>query len=356
MDYGRGVLVILGDHGYTESGGYGGAEPAIIRQPLVMIGDRVAPGQYSDVTQTDIAPTLATLLGTAPPTSAQGRVLFEMLRLDEKDKSVAQLALAGQRMILAEAYLSAVAGEDATLPDSLATDLAQAKNAFAQNNVSGAFQLARLAQETADTQLALARANYVRGKQLPRLLVSAILLLVWAITMWRRRGVYAGLIVVAAVITVALYHILFRLQGFEYSISTIHNFSGWPFSVARRITVSLLAGGGLILILLMLTNEQNWITLLGTGYGFGALVTFVFSLPLFWTFWQNGFTVAGYLPPVDVAFWQVTASFEAMISAMLGLILPWPIMLLILFVNMIRRSLNQTQPQPERDALPGLHL
>lgn len=354
IDFGRQVLVILGDHGFTPAGGLGGAEPDVTRRPLLMSGDAVAPGNYSDISQNDVAPTVTTLLGVAPPAWAQGRILFEMLRLDEQEQAVAQLALAHQRVDLIQAYAAAVAGQ--AVKTTLGDEVQQAELVYTQKNSSGAFELARLAQQTADTQMASIRHQHIRSEQYPRLFVAVVILFVWAVVMWRRRGRYVSVILMAAVLTIGLYHLLYQLQGFEYSLSTITDFSDWPFSIGRRITVSLLAGGGFILILLMLTSEDNWAVLLGTSYGFGVLVTFIFALPLFWAFWKHGFTVTWYLPNVNVAFWQTNALYETMITAILGLLLPWPITLLIAFVNLIRRSLDRTRSQPKQDALPGLHL
>jgi predicted AlkP superfamily pyrophosphatase or phosphodiesterase len=47
------------------------------RVPLIFLGDGIAPGQYEgDVRTVDIAPTLAELLGTAPPSDIDGKVLM----------------------------------------------------------------------------------------------------------------------------------------------------------------------------------------------------------------------------------------------------------------------------------------
>ena len=139
VNFGESVLIIVGNHGHTESGGYGGSEIEITRQPLVMVGDSIAPGSFSDVQQTDIAPTITTLLGASPPFAAQGRALFETLRLTELNQTLVQLALAQHRINLAKEYSEAVSGETAAVPDSLDADLAQANFALEENNISGAF-------------------------------------------------------------------------------------------------------------------------------------------------------------------------------------------------------------------------
>ena len=179
--------------------------------------------------------------------------------------------------------------------------------------------------------------------------------LVWFVIMWRRRGFHAGLIVIAALLTLALYHTLYQIQGYSYSLSSVQSLTELPLEIARRTAVSLLVGGGLVLVVLMLVKEDNWLTLLGCGYGFGVLVTFMFSLPLLWAFWQNGFAVTWRLPEVQPAFWQLTALFEVLVSAILALLLPWPIMILNLFTSLIRHYLSGSRAQ-KSDALPGLRL
>lgn len=356
LDLNRSVLVVLSDHGHIPDGGHGGDEVEVIWQPLVMIGQGITPGNYSDIHQTDIAPTVATLLGLAAPTASQGRILFELLRLDEREQAQVQLSLAQQRLALAEAYVSQIEGASTPVPQAILTDLARAQTAFITNNLSGAFQLALLTQQEADAYLLAARRYRVAAGQWWRLPVALIILLVWFSFIWRRRGEHAGSILIAAGLTIGLYHALYQLQGHTYSVSGLRDFSEWPFDIARRTAVSLLAGGGLMLIFLMLAREEDWLTLLSTSYGFGLLVTFAFALPLFWAFWQNGLTATWHLPAILPAFWQITGLLEVMIAAILALVLPWPIMILNLFVNLIRRRLDESRARAKSDALPGLHL
>lgn len=355
LDLHQAVLVILADHGHTPDGGHGGDEVEVVWQPLVAIGQGIIPGRYSDVHQTSIAPTLTTLMGLAPPTANQGRILFEMLHLTERERATAQLVLVQQRMLLAEAYLTALNNAPTKLPQAIATDLARAQTDFIANNINGAFQLAQLTQQEVDGYLHTVRSNWIRTEQVVRLGVAGVTILVWLITLWRRRGLHAGSILIAAIFTVGLYHLLYQLQGHSYSVSALRNFSEWPFDIARRTAVALLAGGGLLLIFMMMARESNWITLLGTGYGFGLLVTFIFVLPLSWAFWQNGFILRWYFPAILPAFWQVTGLLEVMIAAILSLLLPWPIMGLNMFVIWMRRRLDESRAR-KSDALPGLHL
>lgn len=356
IDLNNQALIILSDHGFTSAGGHGGDEVEVIWQPLVMLGGQVTPGSYSDIYQTDIAPTITTLLGVAPPAAAQGRILFEMLRLNEHDRAVAQMMLTQQRIALAEAYATQIAGPNTSLSDKLLSDLSRAQADLIQNNVAGAYQLALLTQREADTIMAVTRHNQIRAEQWPRLVAAALVAGMWGFALWRRRGTYAGLIIVAAIITLSLYHILYQIQGYNYSLSSLNNPDNLAFEVGRRAGVSFLAGSGLILIILMLTQEKSWLILLGAGYGFSLLVIFVFALPFLWAFWQNGSVVEWYLPAVSPLFWQITALYEVMVAAILGLIIPWPMMLLTLVVNHARQYLDEGHPHNEPDTLSRLHL
>ncbi len=356
LDFNRVVLVVLADHGHVPDGGHGGDEAEVIWQPLVLMGQNIVPGSYSDVRQIDLAPTLTTLLGLAPPTANQGRILFELLHLAERDQAAAQLALAQQRLVLAEAYLSALSGSSAPLPEVISADLVKAQAAQAGDNLSGALELARLTRQEADTLMLNTRNGYIALERWIRLVIVLVVMALTLTLLWRRRGLHAGAIILAALFTIGLYHVLYQLQGHAYSVSALRSFSDWPLDIARRTAVSLLAGGGLMLIFLMMTREEHWLTLLNAGYGFGLLVTVLFSLPLLWAFWQNGLVIDWYLPAMLPAFWQMTGLLEVMIAAILGILLPWPIMILSLFVSLTHRRLDESRARSRSDTLPGLHL
>lgn len=355
MNLGPNILVILSDHGYLANGGHGGDEPEITQQPLVMLGGNLLPGEYSTVRQVDIAPTMAVLLGLAPPTAAQGRILFEILRLNDRDRAASQLTLARQRIFLSQAYISVMHGRNIPIPASLAEDLARAEMIFANNNINGTFELASLIRDQAEAEMNRTRYDFINQAQGWRLVIMGSLVLLWAITMWQFRGPYMTVIIFAAVSTVALYHGLYQLQGHSYSLSSIQNFAELPLEITRRATVSMFIGGGILLIVLLFSDEGEWLTLLGVGYGFGVLVTFLFALPVFWAFWQNGLAPRWFLPEPLPAFWQITGIFEVAVAATLGLLLPWPIMSLNVFVSLVRYRLYEAD-KAKAGTLPGLRL
>ncbi|GEM_PF-1515697 len=355
MDLGHSVLIIASDHGYLADGGYGGAEEQLIWQPFILVGKNIISGEYSDVRQTDIAPTITTLLGIAPPMITQGRVLFELFRLSDDERAATQWVLARQRITLAEAYISVINGKYIPLPATFAADLERAKNSLTNKNINGAFEQTLLIQKQADAAMLTAKNSQMNQARFFRFIFIIIIMIAWPVAMWKLRGPHTSALIIATITVVALYHALYQLQGYSYSISSFKNFAELPLEVSRRTAVSMLTGGGILLIMLLFSDEGKWAILLETGYQFGIVVTFTFALPLFWAFWQNGLFPRWYLPDVLVAFWQMTGLFEVAVAAILGLLIPWPIMSLCVFVTLVRRRLNETQSK-EPGTVSGLHF
>ncbi|MDW8292472.1 MAG: hypothetical protein RML84_05130 [Anaerolineae bacterium] len=79
LDLSKVTVAVLGDRGLDDRGRDGGSEPAIARAPAVIAGAGVRTNVAAIARAEDVAPTLAVLMGAAPPVHAQGRPLFEML-------------------------------------------------------------------------------------------------------------------------------------------------------------------------------------------------------------------------------------------------------------------------------------
>lgn len=71
--------MICGDHGMRDSGGHGGSSKEEILVPLAFLGLACTSSDHELSAQTDIAPTLAALMGLPIPTDNVGRVLPELL-------------------------------------------------------------------------------------------------------------------------------------------------------------------------------------------------------------------------------------------------------------------------------------
>jgi len=77
------TVVVVADHGHTDSGGHGGLEPEAVHVPLVLVGAGVRAGaQVRGAKLQDVAPTVARLIGLPPPGHGLGRTLIEALDVD----------------------------------------------------------------------------------------------------------------------------------------------------------------------------------------------------------------------------------------------------------------------------------
>jgi hypothetical protein len=75
-------VVVLADHGHMPRGGHGGGEPDVRRSFFAAGGPAIAAGaRRDDMRMIDVAPTLAAMLGTAAPATAEGRAWLEALAL-----------------------------------------------------------------------------------------------------------------------------------------------------------------------------------------------------------------------------------------------------------------------------------
>lgn len=110
------LLVLAGDHGMTNSGNHGGSSPGETSPALVFLSPKLkdlptygkesplAPREdfhfYEKIEQSDIAPTLAALLGFPVPRNNLGCLIpvFQLLWPDMRDKL--QLLLGNARQIL----------------------------------------------------------------------------------------------------------------------------------------------------------------------------------------------------------------------------------------------------------------
>lgn len=85
------LVVLTSDHGASDQGHHGIGEPIARRTPLVLAGPGIRTGVSITARQSDVAPTLAVLLGAPAPGPARGRVLVEALAVSPAE--TAQLVL-----------------------------------------------------------------------------------------------------------------------------------------------------------------------------------------------------------------------------------------------------------------------
>lgn len=124
---GRTAFVIVADHGHVDTGGHGGWEPEATRVRMVMGGTGVALTS-GDARLVDVAPTVAALMGMAPPAYSQGEIIASAI--STLPPAVAEGA-AGQRAVFARAYASVLGADVLETPrGSEAAAMTAAERAF----------------------------------------------------------------------------------------------------------------------------------------------------------------------------------------------------------------------------------
>jgi hypothetical protein len=321
VDPANSVLIVTADHGLMEDGGLGGDEPELTRLPLVMVGEHIVPGVYSPVDQVDIAPTIAALLGTRLPATAQGRPLYEMMRLDEDTLTQGYLVLATQKVALSDAYRR-IMGETG-LNQMSQQDLLSAEQSLQAGNRAGAHELAKLVAEEATEEMARAKSARIAQGKLPRLGAVAFGLLVSLIFFWGRRRPTSLLSFIGAGVTLATYYALYWLKGYAFSPSTISQIDVFVFTLARNAVIAFSAGALWILLGLFYRDERRWPAALMAGYDFGLFAVFLAVLPASFVYWQQGATVRWYLPDLGLTLLYFLALLQAGVVAFLSISFPW---------------------------------
>lgn len=227
LDLSKDTLVILSDHGQIDIGGHGGQDPVTLVEPFVLVGAGVRPGQYDDIYQVDVTPTLAVLLGANIPAASQGEPLVEMLALDPDQSAAVLAADRAQKSALYQGYYTALAKTDP--PGTPNTDPAVLVSEVAS------FRAARLSQE-----------------RLPRILITVILVVVMAaLFFWRGRKkgdlVRRLWLIGGAVLMIAIFNFRYTvLDHNTYSMSSVVSATWLVVYAAFNALVAFLAAWVLI--------------------------------------------------------------------------------------------------------------
>jgi len=320
VDTSRSVLIITSDYGLTEDGRLGGNEPELTNLPFAMIGQNIIPGVYSPMYQIDVAPTAAALLGIRLPTIAQGRPLYEMVRLNEDALTLGQLQLAKQKVALGDAYLR-IMGENG-LGEAVHQDLESAQQTFLDGNQAGALELATLISGEVVAEMASVKAIDVASERVPRLVVTAVGLCLALLFFWARRGPRTLVSIIAGGVTVAIYYVLYRLGGYTFSLSAVDTIDTFVATLFRYAVVGTMGGGLVLLIGLLYQDERRWPAAITAGYDYGLYAVFLALLPALVGFWQQGATIRWYLPDLKFTLLQFVALVQVTIVAIVAI--PWP--------------------------------
>jgi hypothetical protein len=340
------VLIVTSDHGILKDGQLGGSETDLTRLPFVMIGQNVIPGDYSSINQVDLAPTVATLLGTRLPTAAQGRPLYEMLRLDEATLTAGQLQAATQRVSLGDAYLAVIGRGQ--MSEATHQDLDRAQQTMVAGNRAGALQLAKLVEAEAAAEMEAAKAARIAGEKLPRLALATmgVLALLFALRLLHLWGEGAssrmGLIEGAS--ATAVYYSLYRLDGYTFSLSTIGNYEAFATALVRYAAIGAGIAGALVLADLLYRDERRWMAALTAGYNGGLFAILLAALPALSGYWQHGAVAGWYLPDMESLLWHFAALVQVAVVAVLAIPIPWIVALAAWGIGRWRARAERRRP------------
>ncbi len=296
LDLTQDTVVVTSDHGHIDRGGHGGHEPVVLVEPLVVAGAGVKPGEYGDVQQVDVAPTLAALLGTALPASAQGRVLTDMLDLPAGTEASIEAAAQSQQQGLAAAY-SATTGQ--------ALDVAAGSDAVAATQAA----------------ITAARTSRATSERLPRLLLALVIVGVLGFVVWRTRSRALAWMVGAALVYVLIFNLKYAvLDGRSYSLSSVISAGDMIVTIATNAALAV-SVAWLVLLLALRLYRQAPAVAAQTTLNWALLTMALVGLPALLSFVLNGAQVSWALPEPATYFLGFLAAMQMLVIAVVGLLL-----------------------------------
>ncbi|MDQ7843885.1 MAG: alkaline phosphatase family protein [Armatimonadota bacterium] len=292
VDLATTTLIVTADHGHTDAGGHGGWETAVKRVPLVLAGAGIRRGvQGADVRQSDIAPTVAALLGIPIPSHSQGRPLVEAL---DGDLSTLPRRWAEQQ----RNFYSYVAGFLGHLP--LAALFTDARlNALHDDGPDG---IVALADEIAGDYAAgrEARLERERRRRLPVAVGAAFLPLIYLALHGRKRVLLPAAL--GAAVFFAVDYGLFFARGGSFSLSVFNSEAMIQRFFQRRLLDAAVAVSAGALLAGLLTARGGMGDAARAGLDTGMLTGYALLLQVLYFFWRWDIAFAWYLPDLRAGF------------------------------------------------------
>jgi hypothetical protein len=289
-------------------------------EPFVLAGAGVKPGQFPDIQQVDVAPTVAALLGLNIPASAQGKVQTDMLMLTGEQNAALHDASAYQQIQLYNAYVPAIGGKPAKVlvhPD--------------QNPVDD--------YERAMDAVKVERLNTERILRFVLAIIIALMPI--AILIWMR-SVKVAWLLGSAVSYVLLFNFGYAvIAGRTYSLSSVASTDDIVLFTAGTATASLALAWMSLSYVLKLFRSTPW-QAAEIVMAFTWITLYILSLPAMWSFALNGAVVTWTLPDMASMFMGFLCVLQALIVAAAGLIL-------VAITALIAKLTNSPLPTGERE-------
>jgi hypothetical protein len=296
LDLSQDTVIVLSDHGQINIGGHGGTEAVTMTEPFVIAGKGVVAGARSEILMSDVAPTVAVLLGTNIPASSQGRPLFEFLNVSPERMTAINAIVKIQQDVLFNAYTSII-GQTATISNSGTVVLS--------------------------TQIAMEQARMIRlsNERVWRNLVAIFLAVLPGYILVLRRQKNMLWFLGGALVYFLLFNLRYAvLDSKTYSVSSIPGQMEFIIYIAVTGGISVIAGW-----LLAMFGLRAWRTgprlAGGTALSYLWMVLYILAIPILLNFAVNGVAPTWTLPVFNVQFFGFFSLVQSLFVAAIGLLL-----------------------------------
>ena len=307
LDLSTDTVIVVSDHGQIDRGGHGGQDPIVLLEPFVAAGAGIKPGGYPDGNMTDVATTTAALLGLNIPADSEGIVRTDMLNLTADQQASINSALLAQKSQLLKDYQAAIhSTANGAQTDSVAGILSAMDQAKAQRENS---------------------------ERIPRFVLAILLALIPAYVLVKKRSPFVVWMLGGAVLYIVLFNFGYAiLAGRTYSLSSVTSASDIILFTAGTTASSL------VLTWLILSYILKWFKSTPREsaekvFAFTFITLYLVSLPILWHFAFNGALVTWTIPDMASMFMGFLSILQALVIAIVGLILVGITALVATFTN-----------------------
>jgi len=231
-----------------------------------------------------------------------------------------QVAQAQQRVGLGQAYLRSMGA--GTLSETAEGDALVAVSSLQVKNYQSAYILGGLAVQQIDQEMEQARARQIQSERGHRRIVALAVILAPILLIWWKRSNRLGILILAALLTVAVYHLLFIREGNVYSPNIPRPVEPFLEESLRRVAIALAAGLVVTLVWLWHERERSLLDVAQSVYGFSLAVIYFLGIQAAIGYWFNGPTVTWYLPGLTSFFLHFSALVLSSMVAAISVFLP----------------------------------
>jgi hypothetical protein len=240
--------------------------------------------------------------------------------MDEVQRAVKEVTEAQQRVALGQAYLHSI--DAGTLSETAEGDALIATSSLQVKNYTSASTLGELAVQQIDQEMEQARALQIQYERVPRRIGALVVILAPLFLAWWKRSKRLGVLIFAALLTVAIYHLLFIREGNVYSPNIPRPVEPFLEESLRRVAIALAVGLMVTLLWLWYERERSLLGVAQSGYSFSFAVIYFLGVQVAIGYWLNGPTVTWYLPDLPLFFLHFSALVQSSMVAAISVFVP----------------------------------